>query len=386
MTIVHAVRTLDPAAGGLPVVPVRLGAAQAAMGHSVFVLAERDAANGPEEPVLFREIAGADRVGRLAVTHAGPTTMVGVGRVWAELRDHLRGVDVVHVHGVWEPVLWATAKTARALGVPYVLAAHGMLDPWSLAQKRWKKRLALATGWRGILNHAAALHLLNEDERRLVADLGLTAPAVIIPIGVPLQEIDQGRAQAFAARHPAIGSRPYVLFVSRLHYKKGLDYLALAFRLVAANHREVQLVVVGPDGGARGDFERQVKSAGLTDRVHVLGPISAAEKWDALAAATCFCLPSRQEGFSMAILEALAARVPVVISEHCHFPEVAAHSAGTIVPLDAGPIAAAINRVLADADARRVMGAAGRQMVEDRFTWERVAEISVAAYEHARAR
>jgi glycosyltransferase involved in cell wall biosynthesis len=261
-----------------------------------------------------------------------------------------------------------------------------MLDPWSLAQKRWKKRLALAAGWRGILNRAAALHLLNEDERRLVAGLGLTAPAVIIPIGVPLQEIDQGRAEAFAARHPAVGSRPYVLFVSRLHYKKGLDYLAEAFRLVAANHREVQVVVVGPDGGARGDFEQQVKSAGLTDRVHVLGPISAAEKWNALAGATCFCLPSRQEGFSMAILEALAARVPVVISEHCHFPEVAAISAGVIVPLHADAIAAALNRVLADADARRVMGAAGRQMVEDRFTWERVAEISVAAYEHAHSR
>jgi glycosyltransferase involved in cell wall biosynthesis len=382
--IIHVVRTIDPASGGLPIVPVRLGAAQAAMGHSVFVLAERDAAFS--EAALFREIAGADRVGRLGVAPAGPAAMLGLGRAWFDLRDNLRGADVVHIHGVWEPVLWATAKTARGLGVPYVLAAHGMLDPWSLAQKQWKKRLALAAGWRGILNRSAALHLLNEDERRLVAALGLTAPAVIIPIGVPLDEIDRGRADAFAARHPAVASRPYVLFVSRLHYKKGLDYLAEAFRRVAANDREVHLVVVGPDGGARSEFEHQVKAAGLTDRVHVLGPISAAEKWDALAGATCFCLPSRQEGFSMAILEALAARVPAVISEHCHFPEVAEHSAGVIVPLDVEAIAAALGRVLADADARRAMGAAGRHMVEGRFTWERVAEVSVAAYEHARSR
>jgi len=382
--IVHVVRTIDPAAGGLPIVPVRLGAAQVAMGHSAFVLAEHDAAFA--EAALFRDVPGADGVGRLGVSHAGPAAMLGRGRAWAELREHLGRVDVVHIHGLWEPLLWATAKTARALGRPYLVAAHGMLDPWSLAQKRWKKRLAMALGWRAILNRAAALHLLNDDERRLVAGLGLTAPTVIIPIGVPLAEIDQGRAAAFAARYPAIGGRPYVLFVSRLHYKKGLDFLAEAFRLVAEKHADVQLVVVGPDGGARGDFERQVKAAGLTDRVHVLGAIGTSEKWDALAGATCFCLPSRQEGFSQAILEALAARVPVVISEHCHFPEVAEHAAGTIVPLNAAAIAAALNRVLTEPNTLRAMGAAGRRMVEGRFTWDRVAELSVAAYEQALSR
>lgn len=384
MKIVHVVRTIDPSAGGLPIVPVRLGAAQVAIGHSAFVLAERDAAFA--EAALFRDVPGADRVGRMGVSHAGPAAMLGRGRVWEELREHLGQVDVVHIHGLWEPLLWATAKTACALGRPYLVAAHGMLDPWSLAQKRWKKRLAMTLGWRAILNRAAALHLLNDDERRLVAGLELTAPTVVIPIGVPLAEIDQGRAATFAARHPAVGGRPYVLFVSRLHYKKGLDFLAEAFRLVAAKHADVQLVVVGPDGGARADFETQVKAAGLTDRVHILGAVSTSEKWDALAGATCFCLPSRQEGFSQAILEALAARVPVVISEHCHFPEVAEQAAGLIVPLDAAAIAAALNRILAEPDTRRAMGAAGRRMVEGRFTWDRVAELSVAAYEQALSR
>jgi glycosyltransferase involved in cell wall biosynthesis len=382
--ILHVVRTIDPAAGGLPIVPVRLGAAQVAMGHSVFVLAERDAAW--TEAALFRDVPGADRLGRLGVTRAGPLAMLGRGPVWGDLREHIGQVDVVHIHGLWEPLLWATAKTARALGRPYLVAAHGMLDPWSLAQKRWKKRLAMMLGWRAILNRAAALHLLNDDERRLVAALGLTAPTVIIPIGVPLPEIDEGRAASFAARHPAVGARPYVLFVSRLHYKKGLDFLAEAFCFVSLNHDDVQLVVVGPDGGARGDFERQVKAAGLTDRVHVLGAISTSEKWDALAGATCFCLPSRQEGFSQAILEALAARVPVVISEHCHFPEVAEHAAGMVVPLDDASIAAALNLILSDPDSRRAMGAAGRRLVEGRFTWDRVAELSVAAYEQAISR
>jgi len=386
MRIVHVVRTLDPAAGGLPIVPVRVAAAQVALGHSAAVLAQRDAANGADVPQLFRDVPGADRVGRLGVTPAGATVMLGRGRVWGELREHLGGADVVHVHGVWDPVLWAAAHTARRLGRPYLVAAHGMLDPWSLAQKRWKKRLALALGWRRLLNRAAALHLLNEDERRLVAELGLTAPAEIIPIGVPLEEIDQGRPGAFAARHPQLAGGPYVLFVSRLHYKKGLDYLADAFRLVAYRHPDARLVVVGPDGGVRAEFEQRVKAAGLVERVHVLGPVSTRDKWDALAGAACFCLPSRQEGFSMAILEALAARVPAVISDACHFPEVAERGAGEVVPLDAAAVAAALDRTLSDPDRRRAMGAAGRQLVEERYTWARVAEISIAAYERALAR
>ena len=261
-----------------------------------------------------------------------------------------------------------------------------MLDPWSLSQKRWKKRLALALGWRTVLNRAAALHLLNEDESRLVAGLGLTAPVEIIPIGVPLEEIDQGRPGAFAARHPALAGHPYVLFVSRLHFKKGLDYLADAFRLVADRHPDARLVVVGPDGGARADFEGRVKAAGLSGRVHVLGPVSTRDKWDALAGAACFCLPSRQEGFSMAILEALAARVPAVISEACHFPEVGEHGAGEVVPLDAAAVAAALDRALSDPDRRREMGAAGRRLVEERYTWARVAETSLDVYQRARAR
>jgi glycosyltransferase involved in cell wall biosynthesis len=383
MKIIHVVRTIDPAAGGLPIVPVRMSAAQAAMGHQATVLAQRDEANGAETPVLFRDIAGTDCVGRRSVTPAGATVMLGRGQVWGELEGHIREADVVHIHGVWDPILWATAKTAQRLGRPYLIAAHGMLDPWSLAQKKWKKRLAMTLGWRTILNRAAALHLLNEDERRLVADLGFSAPAEIIPIGVPLDEIDRGNGSEFTRKYPALAHQPYILFISRLHYKKGLDYLANAFQRVASRHPNAHLVVAGPDGGARGGFEKQVSEAGLSDRVHVLGPVSTQVKWDALAGAACFCLPSRQEGFSMAILEALAARVPAVISDACHFPEVAERDAGEVVPLEVGAIADALDRTLADPERRQRMGAAGRRLVEERYTWARVADISLAAYERA---
>jgi glycosyltransferase involved in cell wall biosynthesis len=386
MTIVHVVKTLDPAAGGLPVVPVRLAAAQAALGHEVRVLAEHDRAAEPKVPALCQGVPGAELIGFGWLTPAGPSALLGRGPVYAELAGPDNAADVYHLHGLWEPVLWAAAATARRTGRPYLVAPHGMLDPWSLAQKRWKKRLGLALGWRGLLNGAAALHLLNADEEHLIAPLRLTAPAHVIPNGVFLEEADQGVPGAFRAAHPELHDQPFILFLSRLHYKKGLDYLADAFRLLAARRPDVRLVVAGPDGGARAEFEHRVSGHGLMERVHLVGPLAGRAKWDALADAAGFCLPSRQEGFSMAILEALACRVPVVASAACHFPEVAEVGAGAVVPLDAESIAAALGRVLDDPQAARRMGAAGRRLVEERFTWQRAAERSIAAYEHVLAR
>jgi glycosyltransferase involved in cell wall biosynthesis len=288
---------------------------------------------------------------------------------------------VLHLHGVWDPLLYAAARTARSLGKPYLVAPHGMLDPWSLAQSRLKKKLALALGWRAMLNRAGAIHWLNADEQKLAAPLGLTAPGCVIPNGVNLEEFDPlPPAELFRKRRPALGERPYLLFLSRLHYKKGLDYLADAFAMVAASNPDVYLVVAGPDDGARGEFERRIAAAGLTDRVHLPGPVYGPEKLSALAGATCFVLPSRQEGFSVAILESLACGTPAIVSTECHFPEVAEVGAGEVVPLDAAAVAGAIEKLLADPERRRRMGQAGRELVAERFTWPRVAEQSVAVY------
>jgi glycosyltransferase involved in cell wall biosynthesis len=261
-----------------------------------------------------------------------------------------------------------------------------MLDPWSLAQKRLKKKLALAFGYRAVLDNASALHLLNDDEQTLIRPLRLRAPQVVIPNGVFLEEFEPlPRAGSFTARLPRLGGHRFILFLSRLHYKKGLDYLADAFARLCQTDRETHLVVAGPDGGAGGDFERRVSLSGLTDRVHLVGPLYGEAKLAALVDAACFCLPSRQEGFSLAVLEALACRLPVVLSRDCHFPEVAAAGAGEVVGLEARAVADALGRVLRDDRARRRMGAAGRDLVESRFTWPRVAQSCMAAYARALA-
>jgi glycosyltransferase involved in cell wall biosynthesis len=172
-----------------------------------------------------------------------------------------------------------------------------------------------------------------------------------------------------------------VLFLARLHPKKGLDILADAFAQLATHHGKAHLVVAGPDGGAQEDFTRRIAQLNLTARVHVVGPLYGRDKFAAMVDAGCFCLPSRQEGFSVAITEALACGLPVVASESCHFPQIVASGAGRVTPLDAAAVAQALRDVLADPSRRAEMGRRGRELVERHFTWPRIAPRMIGAYE-----
>jgi glycosyltransferase involved in cell wall biosynthesis len=371
MNILHIIQTLDPAAGGPPVVAACLANAQAKLGHTVAILASPARSTPPLDNV---RVLAAPPISRLRAL-AGQ-------RPIDDLQPFIRDHDILHLHGVWDPLLYAATRTARSLVIPYVIAPHGMLDPWSLKQSRLKKKLALALGWRWMLDRAAALHLLNADEQKLAAGLGIKAPGVVIPNGVNLEEFKQ--LPPVVDRE--LNKAAYILFLSRLHYKKGLDFLAEAFRIVAAKRPNVHLVVAGPDDGARADFEQRIAAAGLTERVHLPGPIYGPEKLSTVAGAACFVLPSRQEGFSVAILEALACGTPAVVSTECHFPEVAEAGAGEVVPLDAAAIAAALQRILADPELCERMGKAGRELVAARFTWPRIGERSIEMYRQSIAR
>jgi glycosyltransferase involved in cell wall biosynthesis len=188
---------------------------------------------------------------------------------------------------------------------------------------------------------------------------------------------------AFQRRLPALKGSPFLIFLGRLHHKKGLDFLAEAFALFAKTDQRHHLVVVGHDEGAQADFSDRIAKAGLLDRVHLTGPLHGAAKWEAFADAAAFTLPSRQEGFSIAITEALACGLPVIVSRECHFPEVADAGAGVVADLDAPAIAAGFNEVLHDEDTRQRMSQAARQLVQTRFNCRTMAEEVVYAYQSA---
>lgn len=290
--------------------------------------------------------------------------------------------DVVHLHGIWDPILYAGTRAAERRLARYVVAPHGMLDPWSLRQKRMKKHLALRLYLRRILSRALFLHMLNEDESMLARPLGITAPHEIIPNGVFVEEMGTGGGSgSFVKSYPALSGKPYILFLSRLHHKKGLDVLAEAFEYVACRHPEVQLVVAGPDGGALAQFEKDIGNRGIKDRVHLVGPLYGRDKAAAYEGAAVFCLPSRSEGFSMAVVEALGFGLPVVISYGCHFPEVEKEAAGRLIGLDPREVGASLLELVEAPDLARQFGDNARRLALSHYTWPVIAKRTLDAYD-----
>jgi len=382
MRISHVIPSLDPAAGGPPMVALRLAAAQAHLGHEVSIVSYEL----PGDQTAFKKsISSIPHMGRVTIQQMKPggrlEAILGHGLL-RKMTPLLERQDFIQIHGVWEAMLRIAAGIAYSQGTPYVVMPHGMLDRWSMSQKRIKKRIAMTLAYRKMLDRAAYLHALNEDEVGPIKELGITTPSQIIPNGVFMEEIEPMPAPgAFRAKCPQLGDAPYILFLSRLHYKKGLDYLAEAFTAVAATHPHAQLVVAGPDGGVRQEFEQSICNAGISGRVHMVGPIYGSAKYEAIIDATCFCLPSRQEGFSIAITESLACGTPVVISEACHFPEVAQAQAGFVLPLESKRFAQSLLTLLDDSDLRDTLSGNARSLVRQRYTWPKIAEQTLACYQ-----
>ncbi len=381
MRILHVISRMDPSDGGPPMALSRLAAAQAELGAGVTLVALEPQADQATLHRAYGDIPGFRRVRQEYVPAGGWLEQVLARSARARLQSLIAEHAFVHVHGIWRPHLLQAARTAAALDRPYAISPHGMLSTWSLEQKAIKKRLALHWGWRQALERAAFIHVLNRDEADAVARVCAARRLVTVPNGVNLAEVNrQPPWETVRSRYPQLNPSRYIAFVGRLHHSKGLDLLATAFAVVAAEVPDVRLVVMGPEFGAGPAFRAQVQRLGIAHRVDLLGPVYGCDKAAILHHAACFCLPSRQEGFSMAIVEALAFGLPAVITEACHFPEVAEAQAGYVVPLDGGAIGRALIGLLRD-ETRRVRCAdAARRLSHGRYQWGQIANEFLSTY------
>lgn len=374
LRIVHVYNWLDPANGGPPRVIVGLAAGQQRLGHHVSLISS-------DRPASVEEFL-AEHLDPIPARATVRPKFFWPVLTRSTLHTALRGADIAHLHGIWPPVTLLASRVCRALRIPYVLAPHGSLHTGALWEKWPRKQVGLwALGYAGLVRSAAALHVLNEDEARVPWFVPRPQRVEVVPNGVfPETFAEPPPAGAFRSTLPAIGDDPYVLFLARLHPGKGCDLLGEAFGRLARQHPRVRLVAIGPDQGGRAMIESAARTHGAGDRVHCIGPVFGPRKHAALAEAAVYCLPSHHEGFSVAILEAMAHGRPVVISDRCHFDEVAAVGAGRVVPLDASALTAALGAVLADPEAAEQMGDRGRTRVLDHYTWPEIAARTVELY------
>jgi glycosyltransferase involved in cell wall biosynthesis len=255
------------------------------------------------------------------------------------LHKNLDRFDGAVIHGLWQ---WHSYGSYRLLHgrLPYIVFPHGMLDPYfkrAFPFKHAKKQVYWFLRERHVLRHAKAVCFTTEIERRSSEETFWphTWRPAVVSLGIAGSGKDRSALRRhFLLQYPQLKEREFLLFLSRIHRKKGTDLLLQAFAQVAGDHRYVDLVIAGPDEeGLRPQLEAQAARLGISDRVHYTGMIEGDVKWGALYAAKAFVLPSHQENFGVAVVEAMAAQVPVLISDKVNiWPELAADAAGIINP------------------------------------------------------
>lgn len=291
--------------------------------------------------------------------------------------------DVIHSHMPYIYPTFAAARAAFRTGRPLFYHQRGAFDPEQLKFRSVKKRVYITCIERPILRRATTLIALTEAERDNYSALGVTTPCRVIPNGIDLRApMDRMQVRALCGTLRIRDHHRVILFLGRLHPIKGADRLLHAFEQVASRFPDALLVLAGPDEfGIERDFRTRVSDAGLAERVLFPGMVQGDLKSALLHRAELFCLPSQAEGFSMAILEALAHSTAVLISPRCHFPDVETFHAGRIASAAGDSFTSALADMLAHPDRLIAMGDAGRALVAERYTWRSVSAAMIDAYE-----
>lgn len=305
------------------------------------------------------------------------------GKSRSLLSDAVRTTDILQIHGLWTGHSHATLRLAVKFAKPAVVSAHGMLDEWALDYKRWKKIPYSILVERPNLSRAACLRALTRVEVANYRSFGLKVPVAIIPNGVSTP--NQVNPSEFLDQHPNLEGKKIILFLGRIHKKKGVDLLVRAWLKTASQLPDWHLLIAGPDNGALGSITDQDKLTLTSTSISICGLLSGTMKWSALAAASAFVLPSFSEGLSMATLEALWMGIPILITRECNFREVEGLACTFLIEPSVRSIEVGlVNALTRSADELRERGRSGSTFVRAIYGWKHVGEQMADVYDWLR--
>lgn len=306
------------------------------------------------------------------------------GELFRYLQKNIQAYDIIHCHGLWHFGTLAPFFIDRS--VAKVVTPHGVLDPWVYAHNRWKKTIIDNLAQKTYLRRANLVHVLSSDERRDV-DNYLAAPhpnVVVIPNGIRLSDFAQLPPRGtFRNQIGLDDDQPFVLFMSRLNVKKGLGLLLPAFRDYVHTHPNSVLVLAGPDDGYADTARQFIDSHQLNDSIRLVGMLTGDAKKAALAEADVFVLPSFSEGFSMAVLEAMAAGTATLVSDKVGFGDVIRQhqAAGLIAELTPDGVRAGLENLLGDEALRQRISQNATALLRTHYDIDVVAKRLLDEYE-----
>jgi glycosyltransferase involved in cell wall biosynthesis len=309
-------------------------------------------------------------------TRLGPERIFYSPHLHRHAREWVSDSDVVHGHGFYVCNNWIFGNEVARQKKALVYHIHGFFDPWILRRSKLKKRIAHwlfedrnfrdVRLWRAITQKEA-------DQARAV---GITGPLIVAPNGIDLASVQLPESSV-----PSGKTRMRILFLSRIHPKKGLDLLVAAWARLASKHKEWEVVIVGPDeNGYQAEVERMIRENHLEDSCKLIGPVFGDEKLRMLHTADLFVLPSYSEGFPMAVLEAGACEIPIVATTECNFPELFQAGGGWECEPELESLTRSLDAALSAPESeRQERGQAARRLIAEKYTWSNVAKTVVEA-------
>lgn len=380
MRILQIVPSVSIAAGGVPRVVIDLSVALVGAG-CVVDLVVLQKSDGPEFHIPAK--AG--------LTVYSPGELGRFGMLTQDAKNQLirliSQADVIHLHGLWQPANYQAWKLCQSAHKPVVTTVHGMLAPWSMQQSRLKKKIYYALFESKLINHSALLHFTADLERKTASPW--YAPNIRTAVIPPVFVIDDYNRlpehHSYAQQIPELSKvKQYILFVGRLHHKKGIEPLIRGFSMIASGYQDISLIIAGPGpADYRQSLESLANECGVASRVIFLNSVTGAAKTAVYRGATLFATISHQENFGIVFAEALACETPVLMTEGVDiYPDILQNKIGFVTKPDPESVAGSLRKILTDHRPELdEMGRCGRQWVLDTLSPEAVARRWVEAYQ-----
>jgi glycosyltransferase involved in cell wall biosynthesis len=291
--------------------------------------------------------------------------------------------ELVHTNAIFSYPVLPAYWSCQAHKIPYIVTPRGMLEPWALAYKSWKKNLYFTLLEKPALQKASSIQMLASTEAAGIQSLHLKPSLVIVPNVLHRSDFEfLPHPEIFYDQFPETKNKKLIIFLGRIDPKKGLDLLAPAFAKIHQQFPDTHLIVAGPDNtGFLSTAESYFIKAGCRNAVTFTGMLTGSIKYAALSAANIYVAPSYSEGFSMSVLEGMAAALPCVITTGCNFPEAAEAQVASVVDINTDSIANALIQLLKDDQEAKKMGDRARQFILENYTWDRVASKMVSVYQ-----
>ena len=375
-SVVHIVASLSRLAGGISQVVTHLATIQ------------------QEQCIMARIVCLADQYttedccGEIS-TIMSALAVVGP-RAWGYSPDMSRylyslgnTVDIIHSHGLWMYPSYLARLFSQKTRIPLIVAPHGMLEPWCLQHSRFKKQLALSLFERKNLEYAHCIHAMSTMEAENIRSFGLMNPIAVVPPGLDVASYGLPRETTRVLSDYSIPKvKKLLLFVSRIHPKKGLVCLAQAWGRLCQRYQDWHLVIAGPDeNGHRTEVEKVITDVGASRQTTIVGSVHGEVKRLIYAACDVFVLPTFSENFGIVVAEALASGKPVITTRGTPWSELETHRCGWYIDVGVEPLCDVLREAMNLSDKERdEMGKRGRRLIEKNYSWPKIAAEMLKVY------